>query len=231
MSSAPILALEASTTAGSVSLWQDGQLAGVDMVPMGAGREDRLFPAIQQLLKTAGLGPRDLRGVVCGEGPGSFTSLRIAASLAKGLAHGAPCPLYAVPSLLVAAASAAPVLAVGRYLVHADALRGERYVLPIERSVAGEVFPIGPLARVPLSVLAAEADAAWRIAVTSSPLSDERHVVEPSVGDLARAQGRWQEAAVSLESWEPVYGRLAEAQVKWEESHGMPLPVSPAVST
>lgn len=198
---------------------------------MGVGREDRLFPAMQHLLASNGLSPRVLQGVVCGEGPGSFTSLRIAASLAKGLAHGTGCALYAVPSLLVAAATASPSLAPGRYLVHADALRGERYVLPVERSAEGSVSPSGPLARIPASQLEAAGTAAGRVAVCASPFGDEPCIVEPSVGDLAGAQGRWRDEAVSLEGWEPIYGRLAEAQVKWEESHGKPLPDSPVVSS
>jgi tRNA threonylcarbamoyladenosine biosynthesis protein TsaB len=228
---APLLAIEASTTVGSVALWLDGALAGVEVVPMGVGREDRLFPAMQHLLEANRLSARVLQSVVCGEGPGSFTSLRIAASLAKGLAHGTGCALYAVPSLLVAAATASPSLAPGRYLVHADALRGERYVLPVERSTEGGVTPSGPLARISSTELEAAAGAAGRVAVCGSPFGDELCVVEPSVGSLSQALGRWRDAAVSLEGWEPVYGRLAEAQVKWEASHGMPLPDTSVVSS
>jgi len=228
---ATFLAIEASTSAGSVALWQNGRLAGVEMVSMGVGREDRLFPAIQQLLAGAGIAPRALQAVVCGEGPGSFTSLRIGASLAKGLAHGAGCPLFAVPSLLIAAASATSALVPGHYLVHADALRGERYVLPVLCVSEGEVVPAGPLARIPAEALAAEAAAPGRLAVGPSPFNDEYQFVEPNVGDLLRAQGQWRAAAVSLAQWEPVYGRLAEAQVKWEASHGQPLPDAPAVYT
>ena len=41
----------------------------------------------------------DPNRIVCGAGPGSFTSLRIAGSIAKGIAGGANRPLYAVPSM------------------------------------------------------------------------------------------------------------------------------------
>jgi tRNA threonylcarbamoyladenosine biosynthesis protein TsaB len=224
----PVLAVEASTFTGSVALWRAGSLVAGESVMMGAGREDQLFPAIQRLLAGAGVRPNELGGIVCGEGPGSFTSLRIAAALAKGLAHGAGCALFAVPSLLLAAASA-DGLPPGRYVVHADALRQERYALPVLVHTQGLVESAGPLARVAEDAVRAGFPAARRIAVNLSPFADEQHVVTPSVSALSRASGAWQRNPVSLEAWEPVYGRLAEAQVKWEERHGMALPEAPAV--
>lgn len=194
---------------------------------MGAGQADRLFPAVQHLLSTAGIAPRSLEAVVCGAGPGSFTSLRIAAALVKGLAHGAGCPLYAVPSLLVAAAAAK--VPPGRYLVHADALRHERYVLPVSRDADGRCDMAGPLARLPLDELHRAVGPAERLAVGTSPFADEIHTVEPTMAALPLAVGHWRSAPVSLEAWEPEYGRLAEAQVKWEAQHGMALPETPAV--
>lgn len=226
--SAPLLAVEASTTIGSVALWRADTLVGVEVVSMGAGREDQLFPAMQRLLASAGVPPTALGGIVCGEGPGSFTSLRIAGALAKGLAHGAGCPLYAVPSLLLAAASM-EALPPGAYVVHADALRNERYVLPVTCGSNGVVQAAGPLARMGAELLQAEYDASRRVAVIASPFADEQHVASPTMASLPRTFGQWRETPVSLQGWEPVYGRLAEAQVKWEERHGMLLPETPAI--
>lgn len=195
---------------------------------MGAGQDDRLFPAMQRWLHDAGLRASDLRAVVCGAGPGSFTSLRIAASLAKGMAHGTGAALFAVPSLLLAGASATE-LSAGRYVVHADALRHERYALPVRRRDDGTTAVAGPLGRVSVAQLCAEAPPEGRVAVLQSPLDDERHVVVPSLAALPLAGGAWRETPVSLADWEPVYGRVAEAQVKWEERHGSAFPDVPAV--
>ncbi len=211
--------------AGSVALFADGDLVGGRPVAMGAGREDQLFPSIQELLAEAGKSPRALTGVVCGEGPGSFTSLRIAASIAKGLAHGANVPLFAVSSLLLAAADACDAVPAGHAVVHADALRGERYVLEVLFDGHGAVQAQGALRRMTLEQLERHAAGHPRLAVLSSPTPDlEAHVVTPSSAYLVRIPSAVWRHAVPLESWEPQYGRMAEAQVKWEASHGTPLP-------
>lgn len=231
----PVLVLEAATAAGSVALLQDGAPSGapgsacdvVRAVTMGVGREDHLFPAIQSVLAERGLGPSDLEAVVCGAGPGSFTSLRIAAALAKGLAHGSGLPLYAVPSLALAAGALPSEALAGPYVVHADALRGERYALPVVRHADGTVEAVGALARVTVDALASMSTPAQRIAV-GAPLESlpSDWTVVPSAGALRAVVGAWRVSPVPLADWEPEYGRLAEAQVKWEASHGTPLPAS-----
>jgi len=222
---ARLLVLEASTTAGSVALIIDGALVALRPVAMGAGREDQLFPAVQSVLADAGATAQQLTGVVCAAGPGSFTSLRIAASLAKGLAHGASVPLFAVSSLLLAAAEALDVIPDGLAVVHSDALRGERYVLDVMFASDGSVHALSSLQRMTLEQLVVHAAERPRLAVLASPTPNlETRMVTPSAAHLLRlAPAEWS-GAVPLDSWEPRYGRLAEAQVKWEASHGAPLP-------
>ncbi|WP_310570441.1 tRNA (adenosine(37)-N6)-threonylcarbamoyltransferase complex dimerization subunit type 1 TsaB [Gemmatimonas sp.] len=223
--SARLLVLESSTTAGSVALIADGALVAMHPVAMGAGREDQLFPAVQALLKAADMQPQHLTGVVCGEGPGSFTSLRIAASLAKGLAHGASLSLFAVSSLLLAAADASDALPAGPAVVHGDALRGERYVLDVRFDENRRVQAQSALQRMTLEQLDMHVAGRPRLAVLSSPVAElETQVVTPWSAHLLRVVPHAWTRVVPLESWEPQYGRLAEAQVKWEASHGATLP-------
>jgi len=225
-----LLVLEASTTAGSVALMADGAIVAVRPVAMGAGREDQLFPAVQALMANVGATVRQLSGVVCGAGPGSFTSLRIAASLAKGLAHGASVPLFAVSSLLLSAADAIEALPAGLAVVHSDALRGERYVLDVMCDAGGSVHAQSALQRMTIEQLAAHASGRPRLAVLASLTPGlEMRVVTPSAAHLVHVAPAAWSRAVPLDSWEPQYGRLAEAQVKWEASHGAPLPSLGAV--
>lgn len=223
---APLLVLEASTTAGSVALIADGVPLAIRAVAMGAGRADQLFPAVQALLGDAGFTATQLAGVVCGEGPGSFTSLRIGASLAKGLAHGGGIPLYAVSSLLLAAADAVDAVPVGPAVVHSDALRGERYVLDVSFGADGRVSASAPFDRMTIDQLDAHCAGRPRLSVLGSTTPTlEACIVTPSSANLVRvAPSEWSRA-VALDHWEPRYGRLAEAQVKWEASHGASLPL------
>lgn len=223
--SAPLLVLEASTAAGSVALIAGGLLLAHRAVGMGAGRDDHLFPAVQSLLAEVGGSPQDLSGVVCGAGPGSFTSLRIAAAIAKGLAHGASVPLFSVSSLLLAAADAVGHLPPGLCVVHSDALRSERYVLDVEIDALGMVHSRSALQRLTIDQLEEYAGARPRLSVRSPAAPDlAARIVTPSAEHLSRVAPVSWAAAVPLDLWEPQYGRLAEAQVKWEASHGTPLP-------
>jgi tRNA threonylcarbamoyladenosine biosynthesis protein TsaB len=225
MPSGLLLVLEASSRAGSVALVDGQQVRGRVDVPMGVSRDDGLFPAVQQLLAEAGLTAASLAGLACGAGPGSFTSLRIAASLAKGLAHGAARPLYAVPSLLLAAAAYGQA---GRYVVHGDALRGERFTLLVDVHADRSVTSRGVHERIAFEALDeyALAHGAHRLAVSGSPdATRDAAVVQPDAAAVVHAAGGSWWTPVALATWEPEYGRLAEAQVVWERTHGHALPV------
>jgi tRNA threonylcarbamoyladenosine biosynthesis protein TsaB len=65
----------------------------------GARHSELLMDIIDMLLKKAGLEPKDLSGVLCMGGPGSFTGLRIGFSAAKGLALALDIPFASVPTL------------------------------------------------------------------------------------------------------------------------------------
>ena len=108
--------------------------------------------------------------------------------------------------------------------MHADALRGERYVQPVLRLADGRVELAGPLSRVANESLLSASAPEERVAVGPElPALPSRVALWPNAGQVMRAVGMWREAPVSLSDWEPEYGRLAEAQVKWEASHGISL--------
>ena len=74
--------------------------------PGGAQTSAHLIPAIQMLMAQAGLQFSDLSAIVFGNGPGSFTGLRTACSVAQGLAFGAGLPVLPIDTLLVVAEEA-----------------------------------------------------------------------------------------------------------------------------
>jgi len=97
-----LVAVEASGPRGSVAVSKDGEVrAQVEIT--GRTHARLLVPAVASVLEEAGLGRRQVEGIVVGAGPGSFTGVRIAAATAKGLRHALGCPLFAVSSLAAAA--------------------------------------------------------------------------------------------------------------------------------
>ena len=86
-----------------------------------------LIPKIQEGLAAVGLAMSALDAIVFGQGPGSFTGLRTACSVAQGLALGADVPVLPVDSLLAVAHSAHQAHGCTQVLAVLDARMGEVY--------------------------------------------------------------------------------------------------------
>ena len=215
------LVLEASTYAGSVALLRGVALQGARSVAMRGREHEALMPAVADLLDECSVEPRHLSRVVCGDGPGSFTSLRIAASITKGLSHAVGAVLVPVSSLALMVASVQPPLS-NYYLAAIDAMRGEHYVQLFEVPAAAELRTAGPLMRVPSDSVDHLAQQLHAVAVGP----DRAGAFAPHASGAARLTNMIESSVVAdLAGWEPMYGRLAEAQVKWEAVHGRPLQV------
>ena len=154
MSGTLTLALEAATATGSVAVLRGHELLAHREVAMRGGAEEHLLPAIDAALHEAGATTQELARLVCGAGPGSFTSLRVSASLAKGIAFARSLQLFAVPSLALIAAD--PSLADGTYLAVLDALRGDVFAGTYRRE-GDAVTELAPVRLVARDALAQEA--------------------------------------------------------------------------
>ena len=118
---------------GSVAVAHGGDVLARATLGDRGDHASRLVPAICEVLEDAGVDREELSGVVVGEGPGSFTGIRVAAATAKGLAHALDRPIWAISSLLATALSVEG--------------SGVRYVLFDARSdrVYGACYGIGRL--------------------------------------------------------------------------------------
>lgn len=233
------LALDTATDRASVALGTPGGHSPVfEEHVTGARRHAAtILLLIQELLQRAGSTLDALKGIALSDGPGSFTGLRVGASVAKALVHARRLPLWTAPSLLVRAAGVARrdtlVLAVS------NALRGELYAAAYRFTPDAIRTELIPSVRRPEDIVAGGIRPDILVGEAPAPAAGllEQWVGSPMVGPpegaphaarlldlIGRSGGALQIEAVT--HWEPLYGRPAEAQARWETAHGRPLPDS-----
>jgi len=98
-----LLAIDTSSVACSVAL-QIGGATTERHEELPREHTRLLVPMIEALLKESSVELKDLDAIVLGNGPGSFIGMRIAASVAQGLAFGAGLNIVPVSSLAAIAA-------------------------------------------------------------------------------------------------------------------------------
>jgi len=231
------LAIDTATDAASVAVGSPPLAASRAEVHGSRRHAAEILRLVDFALRPHRLRPADLDGIVLGDGPGSFTGLRVGWATAKGLAHEAGLDLRAIPSLMAAAAAAAVKLGAVPIAACFDALRGQVFgavyvVHPgrVDTLVAPAVLTLTELAaRAPARPVLAVGDGAVRYAddvmrwTGAAPVPLE--ALPPGATMLLSLLPRDGAARIIDDpaAAEPVYGRPAEAQVKWEARHGRPL--------
>lgn len=136
-----LLALDTSTEACTVALrWSGKDAFRHEIAPKAHG--DLVLPMIDSLLVEADARLAALDAIVVGRGPGGFTGVRIAMSVAQGLALGAAVPVVLVSTLASMAQGAYRERGAQRVLCALDARMGEVYFggYVIEEGVAVPVL-------------------------------------------------------------------------------------------
>ncbi len=124
-----ILALDTSTELCSAALWLDGELLVREELA-GQRHSELILSMVQGLLVEAGADLKSLDGIAFGEGPGSFTGLRIGCGVAQGLAFGADLQVAGVCTLLAMAEASGAT----RVISCLDARMGEVYHAVYEKN-------------------------------------------------------------------------------------------------
>ncbi len=101
-----LLAVETSHGQGSVALAAGPQLLAARALSADRRHASELLPAIADLLRDCGHKPREIDLFAWSAGPGSFTGLRVAATLGQMLQSAITCRVVAVPTLAVIARNA-----------------------------------------------------------------------------------------------------------------------------
>ena len=182
-----IIAIDGASTDLTLAVAEpDGTLLGEDAWSSAQRQSAELLPHLLALLARVERTVRDTTVVAVGTGPGSFTGLRVAMALAKGLAVGLRIPIIGVPSL-------AAWLDADPDAVAAIARAGAREAYVLERGesepriVDREALPVA--ARV---VAASETASAFglldahrpRGAIAIAPLAAARIATHPAGDDL-----------------------------------------------
>jgi tRNA threonylcarbamoyladenosine biosynthesis protein TsaB len=100
-----ILAVETSSRMGSVALAFGGKLVSETRFSSPLKHSVEIFPAVRGLLDHAGRTPDQIEQVYISHGPGSFTGLRIAATLAKTMHLANAAKIITVDTLDIIAAN------------------------------------------------------------------------------------------------------------------------------
>lgn len=94
-----ILAMDTSNQLLGVAIVKDGVTLGEHVMHGHRDHSVRLLPAIEQLMKETKTAPADLDRIVVGQGPGSYTGVRISMATAKTMAWALGIDVIGVSSL------------------------------------------------------------------------------------------------------------------------------------
>lgn len=222
------LAIDTSTYVMGVALVDDDIVLGEVITNLKKNHSLRLMPAIEQLMKEAGVHPKELQRIVVAHGPGSYTGVRIGVTTAKTLAWTLGVPLVGVSTLEVLAQN-------GRYF--------QGVVTPIFDARRGQVYTglygqqnneFTNLRADQICLLADWADELNRqsenVLFLGNDLSIHKDVIKVKLGEKAQfgefcdhnprpselaRLGLKTEPVANIHTFTPNYIRLAEAEANW----------------
>ena len=138
-----LLALETSTERLSIAILRDGESFARD-IDAGQRHSELALPLLHELLVESNLTLREFDAIAFGQGPGSFTGVRIACGLAQGMALGIGKLLVPVPTQMALAAQTGAEKAI----VAIDARMGEIYFAAYQRDAtcaSGGLVVVSPI--------------------------------------------------------------------------------------
>ena len=169
-----ILAVETSSRIGSVAIALGGKMLAETTFSGSLRHSAEIFPAISSLLDRFGRKPDQIEHIYISGGPGSFTGLRIATTVAKTmhLANGAK--IVTVDTLDVIAANAINLTAEDTFLNYELPATGHEKVAPILDAKRGQFF----IAVYDRDKRQGTTDGIWRKVLPDSLMSAEQFLAE-----------------------------------------------------
>jgi tRNA threonylcarbamoyladenosine biosynthesis protein TsaB len=120
-----ILAIESASIIASCAVSENDMVLGEYSIGHKKTHSEKLMPLIEKLLEDMEINIKDIELIAISEGPGSYTGLRIGASIAKSIAYAINVPIANVPTMKSLAAN---IYSIDKYIVPVmDAKSGRLY--------------------------------------------------------------------------------------------------------
>ena len=215
-----IAAFDTSSKALTLAILEDETLLAQMTLNIKKNHSITLMPAIDFLMNSLDMKPKDLDRIAVAQGPGSYTGLRIAVATAKTLAHTLKIELVGVSSLLALVPEQVeglviPVMDARRNNVYAGFYQSGQSVRPEAHLPLAEVLEIAGVADQPVTFVGETAVFAEQIEAALPGVS-----VQPTLPDAA-AIGRLglDLPAQSIHDFVPNYLKRVEAEENWLKTH------------
>jgi tRNA threonylcarbamoyladenosine biosynthesis protein TsaB len=227
-----ILAVDTTTTSGSLAVLRDGQALGVVAASAGEPYSTRLFRHLDFLLRELALRISDFDLFAVATGPGSFTGLRVGLTAVKGWAEVYAKPVAGMSGLEAVAAQGAardallvPILDARRGQVFAGlyrwrdgrlALQGEERVQALDAFLVELRGQVSPHETLFLTSTPELLDSALALsAFSGATVARISGVLAPWVGQLGYERAQRGELTDSL-ALDANYVRRSDAELHWK---------------
>jgi len=120
-----ILAIESASVTASCAVSENDVVLGEYSLSHKKTHSEKLMPLVEKLLEDLEFNINDIDVIAISEGPGSYTGLRIGASIAKSLAYAINVPLVNIPTMKSLAA---------------NIYSSDKYIVPIMDAKSGRVY-------------------------------------------------------------------------------------------
>ena len=226
------IAIETSGRIGSIAAVEAGRIVAEEQFPHGLQHAAGILPIIDRLCRDRSWSPADIEHLYVSIGPGSFTGLRIAITLAKTMALATGVKVVAVPSVEALVHNAPPEA--NHVIIVLDAKRDQIFTARFERTANGGWSQREPAHLDSLSAMLERAPRPVHLLGEGIPyhekfisMDDRSIVITPKETWRARAavvaeigmtmatHGQF----ANPDTLTPLYIRLPEAEEKWRAAN------------
>lgn len=215
-----LLAFDTSNQALSLAILEDEHLLAQTTLNVKKNHSITLMPAIDFLMNSLDMKPKDLDRIVVAQGPGSYTGLRIAVATAKTLAHTLKIELVGVSSLLALVPEQVeglviPIMDARRNNVYAGFYQSGQAVRPEAHLPLAEVLEMAGTADQPVTFVGETATFAEQIKDALPQAAIQSTL--PDAATIGRLGLDLQ--AQSIHDFVPNYLKRVEAEENWLKTH------------